>query len=124
FPGRWSNGMTAESHSANRGSIPRRSISAGRIERIVQIFVLQKHLNASGDVCLKSFGLLSGERGPFNLRIDGARFCAKPLILARGPSFSCPGDVFDKNSLGGARISSGQLNDGGASKGAAFRRRP
>ena len=25
FPGRWSNGMTAESHSANRGSIPRRS---------------------------------------------------------------------------------------------------
>jgi hypothetical protein len=25
-PGRWSNGMTAESHSANRGSIPRRSI--------------------------------------------------------------------------------------------------
>ena len=24
-PGRWSNGMTAESHSANRGSIPRRS---------------------------------------------------------------------------------------------------
>gem|GEM_PF-5950895 len=29
FPGRWSNGMTAESHSANRGSIPRRSIRLG-----------------------------------------------------------------------------------------------
>src|SRR3954465_6553278 len=26
FPGPWSNGMTAESHSANRGSIPRGSI--------------------------------------------------------------------------------------------------
>ena len=72
IPGPWSNGMTAESHSANRGSIPRGSI---------RLAACSEPAEGRGSTELAEVSLMAGQRQKWDCCCGGGQVVEMMSVL-------------------------------------------